>query len=239
MRGWACRTRRSTGASGNGAGRRPCARARRSWRAGRRTLYLLAEVGDLRPGLALDAGCGHGSEAIWLATSGWRVTAVDFSATALDYGRSTADAVGADIAERIEWVEGDLGSWTPPPGRFDLVSCLYVHVAGSVVEMVRRLGAGVAPGGTLLLVGHRRRTRRPAPPRPRPARCRCRWTRRSRLSTRTSGRSSSRRNGHELRSAAVSTRWSARSGAASCCSSRLVKPSGPWTRCSGSETVES
>jgi hypothetical protein len=28
-------------------------------------------------------------------------------------------------------------------------------VAGAVDEMVRRLGAGVAPGGTLLLVGHR------------------------------------------------------------------------------------
>jgi len=38
---------------------------------------------------------------------------------------------------------------------FDLVSCLYVHVAGSVGAMVRRLGAGVAPGGTLFLVGHR------------------------------------------------------------------------------------
>jgi SAM-dependent methyltransferase len=117
--------------------------------------HLLAEVGDLRPGLALDAGCGHGSEAIWLATSGWRVTALDFSPTALDYGRSTARAIGVDVAERIEWVEGDLGSWTPPPRRFDLVSCLYVHVAGSVVEMVSRLGAGVAIGGTLLLVGHR------------------------------------------------------------------------------------
>ena len=117
--------------------------------------YLLAEIADVPPGRALDAGCGHGSEAIWLAASGWRVTAVDFAATALDYGRSTADAIGADVAERIEWVEGDLGSWTPTPGGFDLVSCLYVHVAGSVVEMVRRLAAGVASGGTLLLVGHR------------------------------------------------------------------------------------
>ena len=117
--------------------------------------HLLAEVGDLPPGLALDAGCGHGSEAIWLATSGWQVTAVDFSATALDYGRSTALAVGPDVAGRIEWVEGDLGSWAPAPRRFDLVSCLYVHVAGSVVEMVGRLGGGVAPGGTLLMVGHR------------------------------------------------------------------------------------
>ncbi|GAA1237153.1 class I SAM-dependent methyltransferase [Oryzihumus leptocrescens] len=116
---------------------------------------LLEEVGDMRPGLALDAGCGHGSEAIWLATSGWRVTAVDFSATALDFGRTTADAAGSDVADRIEWLEADLGTWTPAPGRYDLVSCLYVHVAGSVVEMVRRLGAGVAPGGMLLLVGHR------------------------------------------------------------------------------------
>jgi SAM-dependent methyltransferase len=116
---------------------------------------LLEEIGDMQPGFALDAGCGHGSEAIWLAASGWQVTAVDFSATALDFARSTADAAGAEVAERIEWVEGDLGTWTPLPGRYDLVSCLYVHVAGSVVEMVRRLGSGVAPGGTLLLVGHR------------------------------------------------------------------------------------
>jgi len=38
--------------------------------------------------------------------------------------------------------------------RFDLVSCLYVHVSGSVHEFVARLGTGVAPGGSLFLVGH-------------------------------------------------------------------------------------
>ena len=83
------------------------------------------------------------------------MTAVDFSATALAHARSTAEALGQDVAGRIEWVEGDLGSWTPPLGLFDLVSCLYVHVAGSVGEMVARLASGVAPGGTLLMVGHR------------------------------------------------------------------------------------
>jgi hypothetical protein len=74
--------------------------------------------------------------------------------TALEHARSTAQVVGEDVAERIEWVEGDLGSWTPPPRRFDLVGCLYVHVAGSVGEMVTRLATGVAPGGTLFMVGH-------------------------------------------------------------------------------------
>ena len=116
--------------------------------------HLVAEIGELAPGLALDAGCGHGAEAIWLAESGWRVTAVDFSTVALDHARASATAVGAEVAGRIDWVEGDLGTWRPRSSHFDLVSCLYVHVTGPVGAFVRRLSAGVAPGGTLLLVGH-------------------------------------------------------------------------------------
>ena len=72
--------------------------------------------------MALDAGCGHGSDTLWLAERGWQITAVDFSATALAPARSTAEAMGADVAERIDWVEGDLATWTPRPGRYDLVS---------------------------------------------------------------------------------------------------------------------
>jgi SAM-dependent methyltransferase len=117
--------------------------------------HLIAEAAGLRPGRALDAGCGHGAEAVWLAGHGWRVTAVDFSAAALAHARSTAEALGPDIAARIAWVEGDLAAWTPPPHHFDLVACLYVHVAGSVDVMVRRLSSGVAPGGTLFMIGHR------------------------------------------------------------------------------------
>ncbi|HUY59473.1 MAG TPA: methyltransferase domain-containing protein [Solirubrobacteraceae bacterium] len=117
--------------------------------------HLLAETAKLRPGLALDAGCGHGAESLWLAARGWRVTAIDFAETALDHARATAQSIGADVAERVEWLEGDLGIWVPQAGRYDLVICLYVHVAGSVEEMLSRLAAGVTHGGTLLLVGHR------------------------------------------------------------------------------------
>ena len=118
-------------------------------------VHLTREATGLAPGRALDAGCGHGSETLWLAAHGWQVSAVDFSAAALAHGRATADAAGADIAGRVDWVEADLADWTPEPGHFDLVVSLYVHVAGSVDDMVRRMAAGVAPGGTLLLVGHR------------------------------------------------------------------------------------
>lgn len=117
--------------------------------------HLLAETSGLPPGRALDAGCGHGAEAVWLASRGWRVTALDFSTTALAVGRSLAAAAGAEVAERIEWLQGDLGRWTIQPSGYELVVCLYVHIAGSVTSRVQRLAEGVAPGGTLLLAGHR------------------------------------------------------------------------------------
>ena len=117
-------------------------------------VHLTTEAQRLRPGRAVDAGCGHGAESLWLAAHGWRVTAVDFSITALDHARSTAEAAGKAIAERIDFVRADLTSWAPASGGYDLVSSLYVHVPGSVEAMVQRLARGVALGGTLLLVGH-------------------------------------------------------------------------------------
>ena len=55
--------------------------------------HFVAEVAGLRPGRALDAGCGHGAETLWLAAHGWHVTAVDFSASALAHAQSTAAAL--------------------------------------------------------------------------------------------------------------------------------------------------
>lgn len=116
---------------------------------------LVAEAADLRPGRALDAGCGHGAEALWLAQHGWRVTAVDFSASALAHGAAMAEALAPDVAQRIDWVLGDLATWTVPPAHFDLVVCLYVHAATTAEELIRRMASGVAAAGTLFMVGHR------------------------------------------------------------------------------------
>ena len=116
---------------------------------------LVAQLANLPPGRALDAGCGHGAESLWLAARGWQVVAVDFSAAALAQGRATALAAGEEIAARIDWIEGDLASWKSEPERYDLVVCLHVHIAGPVEEMVRRMAEGVAPGGMLFLAGHR------------------------------------------------------------------------------------
>jgi 2-polyprenyl-3-methyl-5-hydroxy-6-metoxy-1,4-benzoquinol methylase len=117
--------------------------------------HLTTEIAHLARGRALDAGCGHGAETLWLAAHGWQVTAVDFSARVLAHAAAMANAAGPEIADRITWIEGDLSVWSPARGVFDLVVCLYVHVAGPVDEFVRRMAGGVAPGGTLFMVGHR------------------------------------------------------------------------------------
>jgi SAM-dependent methyltransferase len=113
---------------------------------------LVAETADLPPGTALDAGSGEGADAVWLAGRGWRVTAVDFARTALERGAGAAEAAG--VADRIEWVQADLRSWTPPE-RYDLVSAQFFHLGPPERGVVfAALAAAVAPGGRLLLVGH-------------------------------------------------------------------------------------
>jgi SAM-dependent methyltransferase len=116
---------------------------------------LVAEAEGLPPGTALDAGSGEGADAIWLAGRGWRVTAVDWSGVALERAAAQAARLGADIAGRIDWRREDLTAWDPGAGRYDLVSAQYLHMSPAPRQVLyRRLAAAVAPGGTLLVVGH-------------------------------------------------------------------------------------
>jgi SAM-dependent methyltransferase len=121
--------------------------------SGRPNPVLVDVAGSLRPGTALDLGCGEGGDAIWLALQGWRVTAVDVSATALD--RAAADAATAGVADRIDFRQHDL-ALTFPSGAFDLVSAQYLHspIEFPRVHVLREAARAVMPGGLLLIVDH-------------------------------------------------------------------------------------
>jgi SAM-dependent methyltransferase len=128
--------------------------ADRLW-SGNPNPQLVAQTSGLIPGEALDAGSGEGADAIWLASRGWTVTAVDVSEVALDRGASHAAAQGDQIAGRISWRHEDLLSWVPEVQRFDLVSAQFMHLPSPALEsMHARLAAAVKPAGTLLIVGH-------------------------------------------------------------------------------------
>lgn len=105
-------------------------------------------VGGWPPGRALDLGAGEGRHALWLASLGWAVTAVDFSGVGIAHGRDVAVSRGLDI----EWVVADAAEWLPPEeATFDLVLLAYLHLAEDVVQRAARW---LAPGGALLVVGH-------------------------------------------------------------------------------------
>lgn len=112
--------------------------------------HLIGETEGLAPGTALDAGCGAGAEAIWLAARGWKVTAADIASAALD--RAAARAVAAGVGG-VAWVQADLSVWEPDTS-YDLVTTHYAHPSIPQLELYDRISSWVAPGGTLLIVGH-------------------------------------------------------------------------------------
>jgi SAM-dependent methyltransferase len=123
--------------------------------SGRPNPHLIAEASGLVPGTAADIGAGEGADACWLAEQGWRVTAVDLSTVALERAADHARGLGAEIADRISWQQADLAEWSPPEGGFDLVSAHFIQLPTALREPVYAgLAAAVAPGGTLLIVGH-------------------------------------------------------------------------------------
>lgn len=112
---------------------------------------MLEEIAGLAPGRALDVGCGSGADAIWLALQGWQVTAVDISQAALDRAAITAH----DAAVAVNWVCADISTAPPTVGGYDLVSVQYPALRHSPHDaVILSLLDAVAPGGTILVVGH-------------------------------------------------------------------------------------
>lgn len=116
-------------------------------------LTVKQEARRLAPGAALDLACGEGRNAVWLASVGWSVRAVDFSAAGLDKAKRLA--AGLLVSSRAHFVLADLRSFEPGLRCYDLVLMSYLQLPfGEFAPIIERAARAVAPGGTLLLVGH-------------------------------------------------------------------------------------
>jgi SAM-dependent methyltransferase len=112
--------------------------------------WVEQQLSDLHPGRAIDLACGEGRNAIWLASRGWSVTAVDFSAVAIEKGRAAATRLGV----YIDWQVADVRDFAPPSS-VDLALICYLQVPPAERRtVVRAAAAALAPGGTLLVVAH-------------------------------------------------------------------------------------
>lgn len=107
---------------------------------------LVREVDGLEPGAALDVGAGEGADAVWLASRGWSVTAIDISSVAIE----RAKVASREAEVEVDWIVGDVGTLS---GQFDLVAAFY-PVVPKDGDMFAKILDLVAPGGTLLFVHH-------------------------------------------------------------------------------------
>lgn len=116
--------------------------------------FVEAELADLPPGRALDLATGEGRNALWLASRGWRVTAVDFSSAGLEKARALQERHEHGAEMRVEWVHADVLTYDPGTG-YDLAVLAYLQLPAEERRVaVRRAFGALAEGGTLFVVAH-------------------------------------------------------------------------------------
>jgi SAM-dependent methyltransferase len=109
--------------------------------------FLDNEVRDLKPGRALDLGCGTGLNALKLAEHGWSVVGVDWVESAIELAQQTASERSLDA----EFIVADTTAWEPQ-FKFDLVITTYALPGGEMSRRVLQTAlAALDCGGTLIV----------------------------------------------------------------------------------------
>jgi SAM-dependent methyltransferase len=110
------------------------------------SLVTAVRAGRIRPGRALDLGCGNGRNAIFLATQGFSVDAVDFSQTALDWAAQRV----ADAGVPVRLLKQSVFDLAVTPAGYSLVydSGCFHHIAPHRRRSyVDKAALALAPGG--------------------------------------------------------------------------------------------
>ncbi|WP_329323424.1 MULTISPECIES: class I SAM-dependent methyltransferase [unclassified Streptomyces] len=116
------------------------------------SLAAHVERGVVTPGRVLDLGCGPGRNAVFLASRGFEVDAVDLSPTVLSWARDRAHEAGVDV----RFVQGDAFRLvgTELTGPYDLVvdsGCFHHLPPHRRVSHLALLDRLLTPGGHLAL----------------------------------------------------------------------------------------
>ena len=109
---------------------------------------LVEAAGMLRPGRALDIACGYGRNALYLASLGWQVTAVDRSAVAIRLLRERSGSAAVDARQ----ADLERGEFPIAAGAYDLV-CDFFYLQRDLFPSIRE---GVRLGGVFLGAIHLR-----------------------------------------------------------------------------------
>jgi 2-polyprenyl-3-methyl-5-hydroxy-6-metoxy-1,4-benzoquinol methylase len=110
--------------------------------------FLVEQADNLPEGPVLCLAEGEGRNAVWLATRGHPVTAMDASAVGLE----KAHRLAAERGVRIETRCSDLADFEIEPNAWSAIVSIFAHVPQDLRRAVhRRVVEGLRPGGVLIL----------------------------------------------------------------------------------------
>ncbi len=107
-------------------------------------------IGKTSPGRALDLGCGTGTNAVTLASHGWKVTGVDFVPKAIRDARRKAAKAGLEIDFHV----ADVSDLSMLAGPYDYaldIGCLFTLKEKNRINYARHLARLVRPKGMFML----------------------------------------------------------------------------------------
>ena len=104
------------------------------------------------PGRALDLATGTGRNAVFLAERGYEVDAIDQSEEGLRQANDRAAERG--VADRIEWIQADIPSYSFTPERYAAITISYYRA----VDRFTDLKEALVDGGYLYVEHHLRST---------------------------------------------------------------------------------
>ncbi len=114
--------------------------------------WVVEALAELTPGVAVDLAAGEGRNALWLASRGWRVTAVDFAGVGLAAGAARAEQLGVVVS----WQKADATTWAAAEP-VDLVLIAYLQLPrAELARVISNAASALAPGGILALIAHDR-----------------------------------------------------------------------------------
>lgn len=109
--------------------------------------FLKYELSKISPGKILFLGEGEGRNAVYAATLGWDVDAVDFSAA----GKVKAEILAAEKGVKINYFVDDLSTYTPKQNYYNAVVLIYLHLEEKLREKVHQNAmTSLKPGGKII-----------------------------------------------------------------------------------------
>ncbi len=116
-------------------------------------VFFAREIRSIPPGSLLTLGEGEGRNAVFAATLGWKVDAVDQS----EAGRTKALALAQQHGVSLNYTIADISLFAFPKHRYDAVALIFLHLPEELRTRIHAWAAeALKPGGRIILEAYSR-----------------------------------------------------------------------------------